>query len=115
LCHKWQALHAYAIYKSQTLLFNVTESIFLKEQHLFIVCSHHNLTMSMSKGLMAFGVLMLLMTTFVAGDVANTITKEPKYISYEGLPRCDPEKNPHCLHPVAPGRGCKAENRCREG
>jgi hypothetical protein len=55
------------------------------------------------------------MTTFVAGDVANTITKEPKYISYEGLPRCDPEKNPHCLHPVAPGRGCKAENRCREG
>ncbi|KAJ7013702.1 hypothetical protein NC653_003368 [Populus alba x Populus x berolinensis] len=72
--------------------------------------------MSMSKGLMAFGVLMLLMSTFVAGDVANTInTKEPPHISYEGLPRCDPEKNPHCLHPVAPGRGCKAENRCREG
>ncbi|KAL9337701.1 hypothetical protein Peur_069470 [Populus x canadensis] len=77
--------------------------------------ARHNLTMSMSKGLMAFGVLMLLMTTFVAGDVADTITRKPKYLSYEGLPRCDPEKNPQCLHPVAPGRGCKAEDRCREG
>jgi hypothetical protein len=103
------------IYICQTLLFIVTESIFLQEQHLCVVCSHHSLTMSMSKGLMAFGVLMLLMTTFVAGDVADTITRKPKYLSYEGLPRCDPEKNPQCLHRVAPGRGCKAEDRCREG
>ncbi|KAL9375131.1 hypothetical protein Peur_032014 [Populus x canadensis] len=71
--------------------------------------------MSMSKGLMAFGVLMLLMTTFVAGDVADSITRKPKYLSYEGLRRCDPEKNPQCLHRVAPRRGCKAEDRCREG
>jgi len=71
--------------------------------------------MASSKALLVLGVFMLLMTTFVAGDVVNTIRDKPPYISYEGL-GCDPKKNPRCrLNPAPSGRGCKAEHRCREG
>ncbi|KAF9663500.1 hypothetical protein SADUNF_Sadunf17G0057000 [Salix dunnii] len=70
--------------------------------------------MASSKVLLVLGVFMLLMTTFVAGDVASTMRDKPNYISYGGL-GCDPKTNPRCLTPVPPGRGCKAEHRCRNG
>ncbi|KAJ6860358.1 hypothetical protein NC651_036662 [Populus alba x Populus x berolinensis] len=73
--------------------------------------------MASSKALLVLGVFMLLMTSFVAGDVADTIRDKPHYISYGGL-GCDPKKNPRCRlnpNPTPSGRGCKAEHRCREG
>ncbi|KAJ6959562.1 hypothetical protein NC653_037800 [Populus alba x Populus x berolinensis] len=73
--------------------------------------------MASSKALLVLGVFMLLMTTFVAGDVVDTIRDKPRYISYGGL-GCDPKKNPRCRlnrNPTPSGRGCKAEHRCREG
>ncbi|KAG6741565.1 hypothetical protein POTOM_054830 [Populus tomentosa] len=73
--------------------------------------------MASSKALLILGVFMLLMTTFVAGDVADTVRDKPRYISYGGL-GCDPKKNPRCRlnpNPTLSGRGCKAEHRCREG
>jgi len=41
---------------------------------------------------------MLLMTTIVAGDVADTIRHKLPYLSYKGL-GCDPKKSPWCLNP----------------
>ncbi|KAJ6860365.1 hypothetical protein NC651_036669 [Populus alba x Populus x berolinensis] len=73
--------------------------------------------MASSKALLVLGVFMLLMTSFVAGDVADTIRDKPRYINYGGL-GCDPKKNPRCRlnpNPTPSGRGCKAEHRCREG
>ena len=70
--------------------------------------------MASSKALLVLGVFMLLMTTFVAEDMVDTVRDKPRYISYEGL-GCDPKKNPRCLNPnpTPSERGCKAEHRCR--
>jgi len=57
------------IYKSQTLRIIVTKLIFKKERHLF----DYWCLMASSNALLVLGVFMLLMTTFVAGDVADTI------------------------------------------
>ena len=111
LCYKWQT--HYIFIKARPLVL-LSPNRYSERSNTYIDCWR---LMASSKALLVLGVFMLLMTTFVAGDVADTIRDKPRYISYGGL-GCDPKKNPRCRlnpNPTPSGRGCKAEHRYREG
>jgi len=114
LCYKCQTLHACYIFIKARPFALLSPNPYSERSDTYIDCW---CLMASSKALLVLGVFMLLMTTFVAGDVVNTIRDKPPYISYEGL-GYDPKKNPRCRlnpDPAPSGRGCKAEHRCREG
>jgi hypothetical protein len=117
LFYNWQTLHACYIFIKNRPFALLSSNPYSESSNTYIDCW---CLMASSKALLVLlvlGVFMLLMTTFVAGDVADTIRYKPPYINYGGL-GCDPKKNPRCRlnpDPTLSGRGCKAEHRCREG
>jgi hypothetical protein len=110
-CYKWQTLHACYIFIKARHCILLSPNQYSERSNTYIDCW---CLMASSNALLVLGVFMLLMTTFVAGDVADTIRHKLQYLSYKGL-GCDPKKNPWCLNPPLSRRGCKAKHRCRQG